>query len=173
MKIAHFSFTLFTLASFIQSPMLRASEYQVQKYSQSSNSCSFMINKVSAELQKKGVTYVYAKYDRGGAKNYISNPTQRIDNLHFQLNPYRKGVPTETADSKNSNKIENILNSPVLMKSWSDRIVSNCANIAAVYFWQDQSDYGKSFAIQRDGKTVQRKCVDWQENLAWNYMICV
>ncbi|MGF1603477.1 MAG: hypothetical protein ACFCU8_15920 [Thermosynechococcaceae cyanobacterium] len=174
MKIVYFGFTLFTLASFSQAPILRASEYQVQQYSQSSNFCSSTIKKISSELETKGVTYAYAIYEKGGAKGHAGNPTQRVDDVHFKLNPYKKGIPTTaTAASKNSGKIENVLNSPILMKSWADRIVNNCTNVAAVYFWQDQSDYGKSFAIQSNGKTFQRQCVDWQNPPRWNNMICV
>jgi hypothetical protein len=60
------------------------------------------------------------------------------------------------------------------MKSYADRIVSNCQDIAAVKFIAHGSDYIQEFAIQSDGKTRLRDCIPSGSNLTanWNQTYC-
>ena len=54
---------------------------------------------------------------------------------------------------KSSKAIEQILDSKALMKTYSDKIVSNCSDIAFIFFAFAQSDAIREYVIQSNGKT--------------------
>ena len=51
------------------------------------------------------------------------------------------------------------MESKILMKSWTDKIVANCGNTAIVSFGVYPSDWGEDYYIQSDGTTKLNKCV--------------
>jgi hypothetical protein len=125
------------------------------------------------ELRGKGVVYPFTQYAKGEANHYYTgNPTQRTDHLSISLSPYQDKELTGKIDHKSLARIDSILNSPVLMKSWTDRIVLSCKNIASVDFSMHGTDIGASYAIQENGKTKKRECREYSESQDWNYRYC-
>ncbi|MFM6519039.1 MAG: hypothetical protein ACKPIC_21510, partial [Microcystis panniformis] len=101
------------------------------------------------------------------------NPTNRKDELMLLLSSYLDNTGT-SGDQRSGWIVSNIMASRVLMKSYADRIVSNCQDIAVVMFGADQTDWGADFAIQSDGKTRLRDCIPSGSNLTanWNQTYC-
>ena len=136
------------------------------------SSCQATINSVVNELKSKGVRRVMVDVIEGGERRE-GNPTNRINGLMLVLSPDNANYTYY--DSRSASLITNIMMSPVLMKSYSDRIVSNCNDIAVVYFGADKSDWVIDFAIQSNGKTRKRDCIDNDPRITpnWNQRYCL
>jgi hypothetical protein len=136
------------------------------------SSCQNTIKKVVNQMRIKGVRQVHLNIDKN-VTNYrnTGNPTNRTDTISLTLSHYsQSGIP----DQKSAGKIENILKSPVLLKTWADLIVANCEDTAVVTFIQDQSDWVLDYAIQADSTTRKRECnFDIKVPLPWNQYNCV
>ena len=132
--------------------------------------CQATINSIVNEIESKGVRKVIV--EKGTVTNQ-GNPTNRKDELMLLLSSYLDNTGT-SADQRSGWIVGNMMNSLVLMKSYADRIVSNCQDIAVVMFGADQTDWGADFAIQSDGKTRPRDCIPSGSNLTanWNEMYC-
>ena len=124
---------------------------------QAQSSCQATINSVVNELKSKGVRRVMVDVIKGGERRE-GNPTNRINGLSLGLSPFNESY-TYT-DQRSYSMITNIMSSPVLMKSYADRIVSNCNDIAVIRFGVDQTDWVVDFAIQSNGKTRKRDCIE-------------
>ena len=132
--------------------------------------CQATINSIVNEIESKGVRRVIL------TKRTVTNqgnPTNRKDELMLLLSSYLDNTGT-SADQRSGWIVDNMMNSLVLMKSYADRIVSNCQDIAAVKFIAHGSDYIQEFAIQSDGKTRLRDCIPSGSNLTanWNQTYC-
>jgi hypothetical protein len=132
--------------------------------------CQTTINSIVNEIESKGVRRVIL------TKRTVTNqgnPTNRKDELMLLLSSYLDNTGT-SADQRSGWIVDNMMNSLVLMKSYADRIVSNCQDIAAVKFIAHGSDYIQEFAIQSNGKTRLRDCIDSDPSLTpnWNEMYC-
>ncbi len=137
------------------------------------SSCQATINSVVNELKSKGVRRVMVDVAKGDER-HEGNPTNRNDGIRFSLSPFNESY-TYT-DQRSASIISNVMNSPVLMKSYSDRIVSKCKDIAVISFGADQTDWVVDFAIQSNGKTRQRDCIAAGRNTptpTWNQMVCL
>ncbi len=131
--------------------------------------CQATINSIVNEIESKGVRRVIL------TKRTVTNrrnPTNRTNEISFVLSPYNESYTS--LDTRSDRIVDNIMRSPVLMKSYADRIVSNCQDIAAVKFIAHGSDYIQEFAIQSDGKPRLRDCIDSDTRLTpnWNEMYC-
>lgn len=131
--------------------------------------CQATINSIVNEIESKGVRRVII------TKRTVTNqgnPTNRTNEISFVLSPYNESYTS--LDTRSDRIVDNIMRSPVLMKSYADRIVSNCQDIAAVKFIAHGSDYIQEFAIQSDGKTRLRDCIGSDLSLTpnWNEMYC-
>ena len=131
--------------------------------------CQATINSIVNEIESKGVRRVILT--KGTVTNR-RNPTNRTNEISFVLSPYNESYTS--LDTRSDRIVDNIMRSPVLMKSYADRIVSNCQDIAAVKFIAHGSDYIQEFAIQSDGKPRLRDCIDFDLSLTpnWNEMYC-
>jgi hypothetical protein len=132
--------------------------------------CQTTINSIVNEIESKGVRRVIL------TKRTVTNqgnPTNRKDELMLLLSSYLDNTGT-SADQRSGWIVDNMMNSLVLMKSYADRIVSNCQDIAAVKFIAHGSDYIQEFAIQSNGKTRLRDCIPSGSNLTanWNQTYC-
>ncbi|MCA2622954.1 MAG: hypothetical protein IM507_19585 [Microcystis sp. M20BS1] len=132
--------------------------------------CQATINSIVNEIESKGVRRVIV--EKGTVTNQ-GNPTNRKDELILLLSSYLDNTGT-SGDQRSGWIVSNIMASRVLMKSYADRIVSNCQDIAAVKFIAHGSDYIQEFAIQSDGKPRLRDCIDSDTRLTpnWNEMYC-
>lgn len=131
--------------------------------------CQAAINSIVNEIESKGVRRVIL------TKRTVTNqgnPTNRTNEISFALSPYNESYTS--LDTRSDRIVSNIMASGVLMKSYADRIVSNCQDIAVVIFGADQSDWLIYFAIQSNGKTRPRDCIPSGSNLTanWNQMYC-
>ena len=131
--------------------------------------CQATINSIVNEIESKGVRKVIL------TKRTVTNrrnPTNRKDEIIFALSPYNESYTS--LDTRSYRIVSNIIASGVLMKSYADRIVSNCQDIAVVIFGVDQTESGPEFAIQSDGKTRLRDCIPSGSNLTanWNQTYC-
>ena len=131
--------------------------------------CQAIINSIVNELKAKGVRRVIVE------KTTVTNrrnPTNRTNEIIFVLSPYNESYTS--LDTRSDRIVSNIMASGVLMKSYADRIVSNCQDIAVVIFGADQSDWLIDFAIQSNGKTRPRDCIPSGSNLTanWNQTYC-
>jgi hypothetical protein len=131
--------------------------------------CQATINSIVNEIESKGVRRVIL------TKRTVTNrrnPTNRTNEISFVLSPYNESYTS--LDTRSGWIVDNMMNSLVLMKSYADRIVSNCQDIAAVKFIAHGSDYIQEFAIQSDGKTRLRDCIPSGSNLTanWNQTYC-
>jgi len=68
---------------------------------------------------------------------------------------------------------ENIINSPSLTKTYSQRIISSCADVASVVF--RAYEYNQGWALQPGGQLQEMKCVDPNRDnyYAWGEMGCL
>ncbi|MBE9261285.1 hypothetical protein IQ224_03300 [Microcystis sp. LEGE 00066] len=131
--------------------------------------CQATINSIVNEIESKGVRRVIL------TKRTVTNrrnPTNRTNEIIFALSPYNESYTS--LDTRSYRIVSNIMASGVLMKSYADRIVSNCQDIAVVMFGVDQTESGPEFAIQSDGKTRLRDCIPSGSNLTanWNQTYC-
>ena len=131
--------------------------------------CQATINSIVNEIESKGVRRVIL------TKRTVTNRrnlTNRKDEIIFALSPYNESYTS--LDTRSYRIVSNIIASGVLMKSYADRIVSNCQDIAVVIFGIDQTESGPEFAIQSDGKTRLRDCIPSGSNLTanWNQTYC-
>jgi hypothetical protein len=131
--------------------------------------CQATINSIVNEIESKGVRRVIL------TKRTVTNrrnPTNRTNEISFVLSPYNESYTS--LDTRSDRIVDNIMRSPVLMKSYADRIVSNCQDIAVVIFGIDQTESGPEFAIQSNGKTRLRDCINSDTRLTpnWNEMYC-
>jgi hypothetical protein len=131
--------------------------------------CQATINSIVNEIESKGVRKVIL------TKRTVTNrrnPTNRTNEIIFALSPYNESYTS--LDTRSYRIVSNIIASGVLMKSYADRIVSNCQDIAVVIFGVDQTESGPEFAIQSDGKTRLRDCIPSGSNLTanWNQTYC-
>jgi hypothetical protein len=131
--------------------------------------CQATINSIVNEIESKGVRRVIVE------KTTVTNrrnPTNRTNEIIFVLSPYNESYTS--LDTRSGWIVDNMMNSLVLMKSYADRIVSNCQDIAAVKFIAHGSDYIQEFAIQSNGKTRLRDCINSDTRLTpnWNEMYC-
>ena len=131
--------------------------------------CQETINSIVNEIESKGVRRVIVE------KTTVTNrrnPTNRTNEIIFALSPYNESYTS--LDTRSYRIVSNIIASGVLMKSYADRIVSNCQDIAVVIFGVDQTESGPEFAIQSDGKTRLRDCIPSGSNLTanWNQTYC-
>lgn len=131
--------------------------------------CQETINSIVNEIESKGVRRVIVE------KTTVTNrrnPTNRTNEIIFVLSPYNESYTS--LDTRSYRIVSNIIASGVLMKSYADRIVSNCQDIAVVIFGVDQTESGPEFAIQSNGKTRLRDCIDSDPSLTpnWNEMYC-
>lgn len=134
-------------------------------------SCQETVEKVLQEIRAKGVRQVGFNISKGTANQYhTGNPTNRTDQLEISLSSYSPG--SDKPEQRSYHIQESIFSSSVLMKSWADRIVTNCNNTAVVIFPIEQSDITVQYAIQSNGKTRERQ-VDqryFKPNSApWNF----
>lgn len=131
--------------------------------------CQATINSIVNEIESKGVRRVILT--KGTVTNR-RNPTNRTNEISFVLSPYNESYTS--LDTRSYRIVSNIIASGVLMKSYADRIVSNCQDIAVVIFGIDQTESGPEFAIQSDGKTRLRDCIPSGSNLTanWNQTYC-
>ncbi|AKV67135.1 MULTISPECIES: hypothetical protein [Microcystis] len=132
--------------------------------------CQATINSVVNEIESKGVRKVIV--EKGSVTNQ-GNPTNRKNELMLLLSSYLDNTGT-SGDQRSGWIVSNIMASRVLMKSYADRIVSNCQDIAVVAFVAGGSDWRIEFAIQSDGKTRLRDCIPSGSNLTanWNQTYC-
>ena len=132
--------------------------------------CQAIINSIVNEIESKGVRRVIV--EKGTVTNQ-GNPTNRKDELMLLLSSYLDNTGT-SGDQRSGWIVSNIMASRVLMKSYADRIVSNCQDIAVVAFVAGGSDWRIEFAIQSDGKTRLRDCIPSGSNLTanWNQTYC-
>ncbi|MGB2926747.1 MAG: hypothetical protein WBB82_15720, partial [Limnothrix sp.] len=83
-------------------------------------------------------------YEHGAFLNSILGNTNRINGISFSLNANRSfGRPASVS--------ANILNSGVLMKSYSSRIFSVCGGTGSVDFAEASTDWIISFGMRDDG----------------------
>lgn len=119
------------------------------------SSCQSTINSVVNDMKKKGVRNIFV--DKEKSKGRLGNPTKRDHILYFTLSPWQKNYADINSKTpkidKSSKAIEQILDSKALMKTYSDKIVSNCSDIAFISFAFAQSDAIREYVIQSNGKT--------------------
>lgn len=139
------------------------------------SNCQSTVNNVVNQMRAKGVRQASVSIGKGEAnQRHTGNPTQRTDVITLTLSPYNQS-DNLNLDQQSARKIENILRSPALLKTWADSIVISCKNTAVVRFIQDQSDWVLDYAIQADGKTRKRECIDASgaNYIDWNQQVCV
>ncbi len=140
------------------------------------STCQSGINRVLSQIQAKGVPQKYVSVtllkDRANESNY-GNPSSRRDVLEFALDGTNK--KTGLYDNKIGSKIEDIINSSNLMKTWSQVIANSCANVASIDFNRVGIDRFITYAIQADGTMKRRKCINdpTSNPLPWNLRVCV
>ena len=152
-----------------------------------STECQSTINSIVKVIKSKRVRAVIIIMDQGTANQWhTGNPTNRSDSLMLGLQSHTHIGNGFNIDRHSDAVASNIMSSPVLMKTWSDKIVSNCNNIADVSFNVTGTGYTQQFSIQSDGKTQQRECASESSNdplqtlnsndplqtLKWNEMFC-
>ena len=165
------------IASLLGLSTLFAGSYpSVKAQSEPKLGCQATVNKVLEEIRSKGVRRVKFSIYKGTANSYrTGNPTNRTDVLNIALSSVDWSVTTRS-DPKIESIIINIMESKILMKSWTDKIVANCGNTAIVSFGVYPSDWGEDYYIQSDGTTKLNKCVK-PENapspLPWGVSVCL
>lgn len=143
--------------------------YAIASQAQSNSTCQNTLDQVKKEIIKKGAKKAFIETGVGNG-NDKRNPTNRKDGI--MITPWPSaGDNINNGFSENSYKrIENILNSPVLMNSWANMIVRDCNNIAVITFCIPQSDCVASFAASPEGKAIYRRqasnCNNY-DNISW------
>lgn len=115
-------------------------------YSQSS--CQATVDSVIKEIKQKGIPKVLFSLSKshGG----LTNPAgQDVIWLTFTA-----------SNSKSENRIADLLESKLLMKSWAVRIFKQCGNTGYITFGQTATDWSKDFAMGKDGILFITECTD-------------
>jgi hypothetical protein len=138
------------------------------------STCQSGINRVVSQIQAKGVPRKYIKVtllkNRADESNY-GNPSNRKNVLEFALDGTNQ--KTGKYDEKIGSKIESILNSSSLMKTWSQIIADNCSNVASINFYLVGADGFVTYAIQADGTMKRRQCTEpTSDPLPWHLRGC-
>lgn len=143
--------------------------FPISSQAQSSSICQNTLVKIRNEIIKKGAKKAFIKANIG-TRNNRRNPSNRREEI--MITPW-----PSTGDNMNNgfsevsySRIENILNSRVLMNSWADMIMRDCNSIATVVFCRPQSDCVASFAASPEGKAIYRRqasnCNNY-ESISW------
>lgn len=123
---------------------------------QSNSSCQNTINQVRNEIIEKGAKKAFIQTTPNGVSNR-RNPTNRRDAIMVRPWPSTGDNINHGFSQTSYARIENILNSPVLMNYWANMIVKDCNNVAEIIFCMPQSDCVASFASSPDNKAVLRR----------------
>jgi len=123
---------------------------------QSSSTCQNTVNQVKNEIIKKGAKKALIETGVGSA-NDRRNPTNRRDGITITPWPSTGDNINNGYSERSYSRINNILNSPVLMNSWANMIMRDCSNIAVVTFCIPQADCVASFAASPEGKAIYRR----------------
>lgn len=133
------------------------------------SSCQATVNNIITEIKNKGVSHVRFEVEQNVANQYHNgNPTNRNDVLEIILGGYM------ISDTEHY-QVVNILYSSVLMNAWANEIVKNCGNTAVISFGENQTDWITQYAVQENGKTKERECLEsiGDKKLAWNVQYCL
>lgn len=152
-----------------------------QANSDSNQICSTAIDRVAKQIHKYGTSVNVSAYNSAN-DGYTGNPSNREGIIVFTLGNLMYGENMDiflslTNRSPKSNSVaENILNSWQLQQNWANYLVTNCNNIAVVSFGQANTGWNNQFAIQANGFTKGRDCLDnpmvSDRFLPWNYKSC-
>ncbi len=153
-------------------PLLRpsssTSQNSAQTNSSSNQTCSTAINQVAKQVHNYGTSVNVSGYNNANDR-YTGNPTNRKAEIVFAMGSLN-------GSSKADGVAENILNSFQLQQDWANYLVKNCNNVAVVTFAKAHSGWNNQFAIQPNGLTEARECLDPAMSsgkfLPWNYTYC-
>ncbi|MDJ0575185.1 MAG: hypothetical protein QNJ65_08465, partial [Xenococcaceae cyanobacterium MO_234.B1] len=147
---------------------------------QSNQDCSLALNQVAEQIYNYGTSINVSAYNTAN-DGYIGNPSQRNGMITFLLgNPIYQNKNSvlflENSSTKSDSIAANILNSQQLQQDWANHLVKNCNNLAVVTFAKAYSGWSNQYAIQTNGLTAPRECLDPAMGsgkfLPWNYTYC-
>lgn len=143
------------------------------------NQCDNAVLSVIQEIGSFG-TSVSIRGSRDANSSNIGNPTNRdfvltfvVGELMFPGGGYTTAFVSNS--SKSNNVATNIMYSIKLQQKWANYLVRNCSNLAVVSYGKAHTDFIIDYAIQSNGTTAARNCVnpDFSSALPWNYQICL
>ncbi|WP_107668079.1 hypothetical protein [Cyanothece sp. BG0011] len=134
------------------------------------SSCQATINSVVSDIKSKGVRTVLTE-ERKVPEYYTENPTNKNTEFWLTMGPYN----SPNSDRRTRGIIANIMNSKVLMKTYSDKIVASCSKYGVVSIGAEGTDWVEQYALQPNGKTTLRTCVSPGPGvqLTWNQVGCL
>lgn len=149
--------TSLLITSFGESAIAAPSQIEVTPTPQCSKELAFVLGEIKRHGGKNASLYHYTNDANQG---YYGNPTNRVALLHIVM-------------GGENDKTYNIMSSPVLMQSWANRLVTSCLDVAVVSFGVWYTGWSEDFAIQSNGKTIYRDCIDIEvarqlDKLPWN-----
>lgn len=146
---------------------------------QSNQTCNLALNDVADQIYQAGTSVNVIESDDAD-NEHLGNPTLRKTKVVLILgksNSTLSGVLLSKQNNSSNQSIENILNSAPLQQEWADYLVKNCQNLAVVAFGQADTDWINEYAIQADGSTKPRECLDpeseSEEFLPWDRQFCL
>ncbi|WLT40607.1 hypothetical protein NON20_25570 (plasmid) [Synechocystis sp. B12] len=119
-------------------------------------SCQATVDAVAREIRKKGTTvsihlFMESSWREKRGQDYLGN-VKRVNAVEFYLNIRDEYIQPESIVASN------ILNSNVLMKSYANRIFTNCAGTGYVGFGMYRTSWGEDFGMTDDGILTYYKC---------------
>jgi hypothetical protein len=141
--------------------------------------CTNAVYSVAQEIRSFGTSVSMG--GSGDANEYhTGNPTNRNGVLAISIggtiSSGEKDVVALVSNSPKSDDVAvNIMSSGQLQQKWADYLVKNCSNLAVVSYGQAHTDWINDFAIQSDGTTRPRSCIEPGGNIitTWNTQICL
>lgn len=149
--------TAILIASSTETAFAAPSSIEVTPTPRCSAELAFVLKEIERHGGKNASLYHYTNNANQG---YYGNPTNRVALLHIVM-------------GGENDKTENIMFSLELMRSWANKLVASCPDVAMVAFGVWYTGWAEEFAIQSNGKTVHRECIDTEiarqlDKLPWN-----
>ncbi|NJR45956.1 MAG: hypothetical protein HC775_09265 [Hyellaceae cyanobacterium CSU_1_1] len=169
-----------TLNALLSVFLLLPFSFKTPAQAQSNQDCSLALNQVAEQIYNYGTSINVAEYNDAN-DSYIGNPSSRKAMIVFGLgNPIYQDTNSilfvENSSTKSDSIAANILNSFQLQQDWANHLVKNCNNLAVVTFSKAHSGWSNQYAIQTNGLTAPRECIDPAMSsgkfLPWNYTYC-
>jgi len=119
-----------------------------------SDRCRIAIQKAKVSIEKTKAQIVYIRQFEQNALGYNDYPENR--NLGYDI---------VLQNERRADGTIRILESPVFMNNLTTQIVSSCETVSSVSFWEYQSSFSVDFALMKNGKVEEIKCVFYDSRI--------
>ena len=117
-----------------------------------SDRCRIAIQKAKVSIEKAKARIVSIRQFEQNTLGYNDYPENRNLGYDIALQNEIRGTYI-------------VLGSPVFMTNLATQIMSSCKTVSSVSFWEYQSSFSVDFALMKNGKVEEIKCVFYDSNI--------